>query len=180
MRIYLNDTLFCLVDVQEKLFPHIGNKKELEKTLPILVKGMKVLDVPIIVNEQYKKGIGETIEPLKELVSQYQSYEKTTFSGCQNDSILEALKASGKNNIVVAGIETHVCVLQTCIDLLENGFNVILVTNCSGSRKKLDHKMAIKRLVQAGVIPTTYESILFELTVDSKNPKFKEISSLIK
>ena len=69
MRIKIEDTLFCLVDVQEKLFQHIGNKDELLRTLPILVKGMKTLDVPIIVNEQYKKGIGETIEPLKELVN---------------------------------------------------------------------------------------------------------------
>ncbi|TLT01035.1 hydrolase [Aliarcobacter cibarius] len=180
MRINLNDTLFCLVDVQEKLFLHIGNKEKLEKNLPILIKGMKVLNVPIIVNEQYKKGIGETIEPLKTLVNKYKFYEKTTFSACQTEEILEIFKQSGKKNIVVAGIETHVCVLQTCIDLLENNFNVILVTNCCGSRKKLDHKMAIKRLIQAGAIPTTYESILFELTVDSKNPNFKEISSLIK
>ncbi|WP_418179379.1 hydrolase [Aliarcobacter lanthieri] len=180
MRIKLEDSLFCLVDVQEKLFPHIGNKDELERTLPILVRGMKVLNVPIIVNEQYKKGIGETIPALKELVEEYSSYEKTTFSGCQTTEILEAFKKSDKKNIIVAGIETHVCVLQTCIDLIENGFNVILVTNCSGSRTKLDHKMAIKRLVQAGVIPTTYESILFELTVDAKNPNFKAISSLIK
>ncbi|OCL87657.1 Isochorismatase family protein [Aliarcobacter thereius] len=180
MRIRLEDSLFCLVDVQEKLFPHIGNKEELERTLPILVKGMKVLGVPIIVNEQYKRGIGETILLLKELVSEYSSYEKTTFSACQTPDILNAIKTSGKKNIIVAGIETHVCVLQTCIDMIENGFNVILVTNCSGSRKKLDHKMAIKRLIQAGVIPTTYESILFELTLDSKNPNFKAISALIK
>lgn len=180
MRIRLEDSLFCLVDVQERLFPHIGNKEELERTLPILVRGMKVLNVPIIVNEQYKKGIGETIPVLKELVEEYTAYEKTTFSGCQTTEILTALKNSGKKNIIVAGIETHVCVLQTCIDLLENDFNVILVTNCSGSRSKLDHKMAIKRLVQAGVVPTTYESILFELTVDAKNPNFKAISSLIK
>ncbi|OCL83270.1 hydrolase [Arcobacter porcinus] len=180
MRIRLEDSLFCLIDVQEKLFPHIGNKEELERTLPILVKGMKVLDVPIIVNEQYKKGIGETIPLLKELVNEYANYEKTTFSGCQTPQILDALKSSGKKNIIVAGIETHVCVLQSCIDMLENGFNVILVTNCSGSRAKLDHKMGIKRLIQAGVIPTTYESILFELTLDSKNPNFKSISALIK
>lgn len=113
-------------------------------------------------------------------MTQRRSQEKTTFSGCQNSDILNAFKKSGKKNIVVAGIETHVCVLQTCIDLLENGFNVILVTNCCGSRTKLDHKMAIKRLIQAGAIPTTYESILFELTLDAKNPNFKEISSLIK
>ena len=180
MRVKIEDTLFCLVDVQEKLFPHIGNNQDLLRTLPILVKGFKTLQVPIVVNEQYKKGIGETIEPLKELVSEYTAYEKTTFSGCQTPQILEVLKNSGKKNIIVAGIETHVCVLQTCIDLIENGFNVILVTNCCGSRSKNDHKMAIKRLIQAGVVPTTYESILFELTLDAKNPNFKAISSLIK
>jgi len=180
MRINLEDTLFCLIDVQEKLFPHMRNKKKLLKTLPILIKGLKTLKAPIIVNEQYKKGIGETIPILQELVSEYTAYEKTTFSGCKTTEILTALKTSGKKNIIVAGIETHVCVLQTCIDLLENGFNVILVTDCCGSRKQQDHKMAIKRLIQAGVIPTTYESILFELTVDSKNPHFKAISALIK
>lgn len=180
MRVKLEDTLFCLVDVQEKLFPYIGNKDELLRTLPILVKGLKTLELPILVNEQYKKGIGDTIPELKELVSEYTAYEKTTFSGCQTPQILDAIKSSGKKNIIVAGIETHVCVLQTCIDLIENGFNVILVTNCCGSRTKIDHKMAIKRLVQTGVIPTTYESILFELTLDAKNPNFKAISSLIK
>lgn len=180
MRIDLKDTLFCLVDVQEKLFPHIGNKDELLRTLPILVKGLKTLEVPMIINEQYKKGIGDTIPELKELVSEYEAYEKTTFSSCQTENILEVFKKSNKKNIIVAGIETHVCVLQTCIDLLENGFNVILVTNCCGSRTKLDHKIAIKRLIQAGVVPTTYESILFELTLDAKNPNFKAISALIK
>jgi nicotinamidase-related amidase len=89
-------------------------------------------------------------------------------------------KNANKKVVIVAGIETHVCVLQTCIDLLENGFKVVLVTDCCSSRKENDTKFAIKRLIQAGVIPTTYESILFELTVDSKNPNFKEISSLIK
>ena len=180
MRIKAQDALFCLVDVQERLFPHIENKDELEKNLITLVKGLKVLDIPFIVNEQYKKGIGETIPSLKELVQNDSSFEKTTFSCCQNSDTLEAIKATNKKVVIVAGIETHVCVLQTCIDLLENGFKVVLVTDASGSRKKMDHKMAIKRLVQAGVIPTTYESILFELTVNSKNPCFKEISSLVK
>jgi len=141
---------------------------------------LKVLGVPFIVNEQYKKGIGETIPSLKELVETYSSYEKTTFSCCQNDETMKAIKNTNKKTVIVAGIETHVCVLQTCIDLLENGFKVVLVTDCCSSRKENDTKFAIKRLIQAGVIPTTYESILFELTLDAKNPCFKEISSLVK
>ena len=180
MRIKVTDSIFVQVDIQERLFPHIANKEELEKNLLTLVKGLKVLGVPFIVNEQYKKGIGETIASLKELTDDYPHFEKTTFSCCGNNEGLEAIKKTGKKTVIVAGIETHVCVLQTCIDLLENGFKVVLVTDCCSSRKENDTKFAIKRLIQAGVIPTTYESILFELTLDAKHPCFKEISSLVK
>ena len=93
---------------------------------------------------------------------------------------MDAIKAANKKVVIVAGIETHVCVLQTCIDLLEAGLQPVLVTDCVTSRKQKDTDMAIQRLVQAGVIPTTYESLLFELTVNAKNPVFKEISSLVK
>ena len=180
MRIKAEDSLFCLVDVQDKLYPHVTNKDEVEKNLITLVKGLKVLSIPFIVNEQYKKGIGETIPSLKELVQDYPHFEKTTFSCCQNEPTMEAITAADKKVVIVAGIETHVCVLQTCLDLLEGGYEVVLVTDCCTSRKQNDTDVAITRLVQAGVIPTTYESLLFELTVNAKNPVFKEISSLVK
>lgn len=106
--------------------------------------------------------------------------KKTTFSCCGNTDGLDAIKALGKKQIIVAGIETHVCVLQTCLDLLEEGFQVILVTDCCSSRKQSDKEVAITRLVQAGAIPATYEMILFELTINAKHPKFKEISGLVK
>jgi hypothetical protein len=92
MRIYVEDTLFCLVDVQDKLYPHVTNKDEVEKNLVTLVKGLKVLSVPFIVNEQYKKGIGETIPSIKELVEEYPHFEKTTFSCCKNEPTMEHLK----------------------------------------------------------------------------------------
>ena len=180
MRIKAEDSLFCLVDVQERLYPHVTNKDEIEKNLITLVKGLKVLSIPFIVNEQYKKGIGETIPSLKELVQDYPHFEKTTFSCCQNEPTMEAITAADKKVVIVAGIETHVCVLQTCIYLLEAWLEVVIVTDCCTSRKQNDTDMAIKRLVQAGVIPTTYESLLFELTLNAKNPCFKEISSLVK
>lgn len=180
MRINVEDSLFCLVDVQERLFPHVTNNEEIEKKLITLIQGLKVLEVPFIVNEQYKKGIGETIPSLKELVNEYPHFEKTTFSCCKNEPTMEAIKSTGKKNVIVAGIETHVCVLQTCIDLLEAGLQPVLVTDCVTSRKQKDTDMALERLIQAGVVPTTYESILFELTVNAKNPAFKTISSLVK
>lgn len=180
MRINVEDTVFCLVDVQDRLYPFMTNKDEVEKNLVTLISGLKLHEVPFIVNEQYKKGIGETIPSVRELVEEYPHFEKLTFSCCKNEPTLEAIKATNKKVVIVAGIETHVCVLQTCIDLLEEGLQPVLVTDCCTSRKQNDTDVAIQRLIQAGVIPTTYESLLFELTVNSKHPKFKEISKLVK
>lgn len=180
MRIRVEETVFCLVDVQERLFPHMTGKEALEQNLLTLVKGLEVHGVPFIINEQYKKGIGETIPALREVVDSYPHFEKTTFSCCGNEETMEAIKAAGKKYVIVAGIETHVCVLQTCLDLLEAGLQPVLVTDCCSSRKLSDTIMAFERLIHAGVIPTTYESLLFELTVNAKNPVFKQISQLVK
>jgi nicotinamidase-related amidase len=180
MKIKAQECVYVQVDVQERLFPHIQQNQELEKNLLTLVKGLKLHNIPIIVNEQYKKGIGETIPSLKELTIEYPHFEKTTFSCCGQDEGLAAIKATGKKFVILAGIETHVCVLQTALDLLEEGLQPVLVTDCVNSRKQKDKDTAIQRLVQAGVIPTTYESLLFELTVNAKHPVFKEISKLVK
>jgi len=180
MRINAQDCVFVQVDVQERLFPHIADNEELENNLIVLIKGLKLHEIPIIVNEQYKKGIGETIQSLRELTDDYPHFEKTTFSCCGNEDGLAAIKATGKKIVILAGIETHVCVLQTALDLLAEGLQPVLVTDCVNSRKAKDKDMAIQRLIQAGVIPTTYESLLFELTVNAKHPVFKEISKLVK
>ena len=179
-RINLEDCIFVQVDVQERLFPFISNNEELEKNLITLVKGLQLLEVPMIINEQYKKGIGETIPSLRELTDTYPHFEKTTFSCCGQEEGLAAIKNSGKKIVILAGIETHVCVLQTALDLLEEGLQPVLVTDCVNSRKQKDKDMAIQRMIQAGVIPTTYESLLFELTVNAKHPSFKEVSKLVK
>lgn len=180
MKIKAQDCVFVQVDIQERLFPHIKDNQELEENLLILIKGLKLHEIPIIVNEQYKKGIGETIPSIRELTDDYPHFEKTTFSCCGQDESLAAIKATGKKFVILAGIETHVCVLQTALDLLEEGLQPVLVTDCVNSRRQKDKDMAITRLVQAGVIPTTYESLLFELTVNAKHPVFKEISKLVK
>lgn len=180
MRINVEDAAFCLVDVQERLFPHMANKEVIEKNLVTLIKGLRLHNLPFIINEQYKKGIGETIPALKELVESDPHFEKTMFSCCKNEPTMQAIQATGKKVVIVAGIETHVCVMQTCLDLLEAGLQPVLVTDCVSSRAEYNTVMAIERMVQAGVIPTTYESILFELTLNAKNPVFKEISALVK
>lgn len=180
MKINVNDCLFCLVDVQEKLFPHVKNKDIIEHNLGILIKGLKLHNVPFIINVQYKKGLGETISSLKELILDDDHFEKTSFSICGNEDTLSKIKEHNKKFVIVAGIETHVCVLQTCLDLLDEGFTPIIVCDCVSARSEFNNIMAIERLVQAGVIPTTYESLLFELTVHSKHEVFKQISALVK
>ena len=134
----------------------------------------------MIVTQQYTKGIGETVDEIKEAVGEFTPYEKVTFSCMETEEIKNAIVNSGKKTVIVCGTEAHICVLQTMIQLKEMGYNVVYVENCSGSRKDHDKKMALKRAMAEGIIPTTYEALLFELTETAKNPVFKTISNLIK
>lgn len=180
MRIDSNNTLCVIVDIQEKLFPHINDNKELLEKILKLINGLKLLKIPFILNEQYPKGIGHTLPQIQELLSEETPYEKVTFSCCKTEKTMDAIKEKNKQFIIVFGIEAHICVLQTVLDLLEVGLTPILVTDCIDSRKKNDKEVAIQRMIQAGVIPTTYESLLFELCESAKNEVFKEISKIVK
>ncbi|WP_024953800.1 hydrolase [Sulfurospirillum arcachonense] len=180
MRIDLQQTQALVVDIQEKIFPHISNNELLLKNTLKLIKGLKILQVPFILNEQYPQGIGYTIEPIKELLKNEIAYEKFTFSCCKTDTTMNVIKQNKKKFVIVFGIEAHVCVLQSVLDLLEHGFIPVLVTDCINSRNSNDKTVAIQRMIQAGAIPTTYESILFELCLSSKNEIFKELSAVVK
>ena len=120
MRINVEESLFCLVDVQERLYPHMTNMQEIEKNLVTLVKGLKALEVPFIVNEQYKKGIGETIPALRELVDSDPHFEKTTFSCCANEPTMDAIKSAGKKVIIVAITELY-CSLEVTQSVTKTG-----------------------------------------------------------
>ncbi|PID48035.1 MAG: hydrolase [Proteobacteria bacterium] len=174
------NSLAVVVDIQEKLLPHIHQKDEILKNTNILVEGLKIFDIPFILNEQYPQGLGNTIEELRSKLENVQSLEKTCFSCCANEQTREKIIKSKKTTAIVFGIETHICVLQTCLDLIANNISPVLVVDCCGSRKKQDKDLAVQRMVQAGVIPTSYEALLFELCKSSKHPNFKEISKLVK
>ncbi len=176
----VNNTLVMLVDVQERLLPHMHDADALLARMEILLKGCKALDLPILVNEQYKKGLGEIVEPLRNILGEYSGLEKTSFSCCKNGETMEVLCGYEQEYVVLFGIETHICVLQTALDLLEKGKKPVVVMDCVGSRKPYDTKVAFARMVQAGVIPTTYESVLFELLEGARHEAFKTISGLIK
>ena len=180
MRIIKENSIAVIIDVQDRLFPHIYENIALERNLGIFVKGLKILDIPIIVTEQYSKGLGYTIPSIKSILPEYQAIEKTCFSCCDEQVFRKSLLDSGKKYVIIAGIESHVCVMQTVNDLIEIGLQPVVIEDCVSSRNLNDKKISIKRMQQEGAIISTYESILFELCRISGTDKFKEISKLVK
>lgn len=180
MRICLEDTFLLVVDVQERLTPHITNAEQVISRIKRVISGVQALHLPIIVNEQYRKGLGETVAELQAILAKAPHYEKVTFSACDDDKTRQAMEATGRKNVVICGIETHVCILQSALDLLTLGYQPIIVCDAVGSRFTSDHDSALARLSQAGAILTSSESILFELCRSSKAEAFKTISQLVK
>lgn len=181
MRISKETTVALLVDVQDKLFPHIKDSEQLAEKLQIICQGLLKLQIPIITTEQYTKGLGVTIEPLRMVLNEkYQPIEKMSFSCLGELSIREKLHELQPQHVILIGIEAHVCVLQTAIDLQEIGCQSVMVTDCIGSRNETDKVMAFERAKHEGVILSTYEAILLELCEVAGTPVFKSISKIIK
>lgn len=180
MRILTEHTLGLVIDIQERLLPHIHEHKQVLKNVEILLEGLRVLEIPVLVTEQYRKGLGETVSEVTEKLMKFEPKEKMSFSCCDDDLFMNELKSKKRNNIIICGIEAHVCVLQTTIDLLKKGYQPVIIEDCTSSRKSNDKKIAIERMRQEGAIISSYESILFELTRVSGNEKFKAISNLVK
>ena len=180
MRFHKENVAGVLIDVQERLFPHIHDHQNLAKRLSILIQGLKILDVPLLVTEQYVKGLGNTIAELSPHIEGIKRFEKMTFSCCGNEDFMEALIRTRKREMILFGIEAHVCVQQTYLDLLNRGLTVVIVADCISSRKQYDKEIALERMRQEGARITTTEAILFELCKESGNETFKQISKLIK
>ena len=175
-----DDAIFVAIDFQEKLMPAMADKEELEKKIVKLASGMKVLGIPTIVTQQYTKGLGATIPSVAEALGEFTPIDKTTFSCLKNEEFVSQLESLDRGTVILAGIEAHICVEQTAIQLLEDGYEVALVTDCIQSRDPRNKDIAIERMIQAGVIPTSFESVLYELLGGAKAPEFKAISALVK
>ncbi len=180
MRILAEDSIGLIIDMQERLYPLITGHDQITKNTGILIEGLKALGIKIMVTEQYTRGLGFTIEPLKGLLHSIEFIEKQAFSCCDEPRFYEDLALTNPKWVIVAGIESHVCVLQTVIDLLANGFRPVVVEDCVGSRRPNDKTMAIGRMRAEGATITTYESLLFELLRFSGTDVFKKISKLVK
>ena len=180
MRLEKEQCAAFIVDVQERLFPHMESKEQLEKGLVILIKGLKHLGVNLVVTQQYTKGLGNTIHSVATALESYAHIEKISFSCCDEPACENTLRQIDKKLIIVAGIEAHVCILQTVIDLIQRGIMPVLVEDCTASRREKDKRVAVERMRAAGAIVTTYESLLFELCRFAGNDTFRAISRLVK
>lgn len=176
-RLKVEDTALLVVDIQEKLLPKIMQAGEVLRNASFLVNAAKVLGVPVIATEQYPKGLGPTVEPIRGLLTTV--WEKKTFSAVAEGGALDFLKSDARIKVVVAGIEAHICVMQTVLDLLNQGFHVFVCVDAVSSRYAIDVKIALKRMQQAGAILVTAETCVYEWLETAANPAFREISTMV-
>lgn len=167
-----------IIDVQEKLVPVIVDNGRLIWNIGRLVEAAQRLDVPVFVTEQYPQGLGNTVEPLRSRLPA--AVEKTRFSCGQCQTLIDGLRVDGRFQVVIAGIESHVCVTQSALDLAAKGFRVFVVEDAVSSRSSTTHRVAMRRMEALGVTLLPTESAIFEWCEDAADSQFKAISSLVR
>jgi len=175
------NTAFMLIDYQGRLAQVMHEREQLHDNLVTLIKGLNVLNIPIIWVEQYPKGLGETKESVKKLlIENNEPIAKMDFSACAHEDVQSLMKDVNREKYIVAGIEAHVCVYQTVKQLLKADKHVEFVQDCISSRTKMNKEIAIQKMQRLGAYSTSVEMVLFELLGTAEHPNFKEISTLIK
>jgi len=180
MKIKKEDAVCLVIDVQEKLVPAIHNQEEVVKKTIQLLNGLKTLDCPVIFTQQYTKGLGMTVPEIVETQENFQYIEKITYSCLDTEEVKETLKKLGKKTVIIAGLETHICVMQTVRDLIADGYQVYLAADCISSRTAFNYQVGMERMKQEGAVISSVESVLFEMLVKAGTPEFKTISKIIK
>lgn len=175
-----SEACLLVVDVQERFRSIIENFDQMAGTCVKLVRTFRALDRPVLVTEQYPKGLGKTVTELADLLGDTRAVEKTCFSSCGPDAIAARLGEVGGRHVVVCGIEAHVCVSQTVHDLLQMGWLPHVIVDAVSSRRSLDREQALRKMESSGAVLTTAEAAAFELMRESNHPRFKEIQSFFK
>lgn len=174
-----DDAVLMVVDIQERLVPVMRYGKKVIENTHILIAIAKELEIPIIVTEQYPKGLGKTVPELRNDLEENLTYDKITFSA-YTDEVASSLEKLGRKKIILVGMETHVCVFQTVRDLISRGFQVYLVQDAVCSRTKENHKNGISQMSHMGAVVTNTETVFFDLLKKAGTPQFKKLSKLIK
>jgi nicotinamidase-related amidase len=178
-----DDSILVVIDVQTKLTSAMPVKvlARLQRYTGLLIKSANLLQIPVIITEQYPNGLGHIEPELNKLLSNdTRRFEKTTFSCVKSEGFIQELNSSKKKQIILTGMEAHVCVLQTAMDLINEDYSVIVVADAICSRSRENYENALERMQQAGASITNAESVIFEWVKDAKHPQFKKIQSLIR
>ena len=178
--ISLDNSALLIIDVQEKLLPLIRENLKLVKKINILLNIFSKLKLPILLSEQYPIGLGKTVSAINVNYTKVLKNEKTTFSCWKNIEFKKNLSKISKKQIILCGTETHICVLQTSLDLVNNSFEVFVAEDAVNSRNKKSHLLGIERMRSSGINIVSVEMVLFELLGNSKHKDFKELSKLIR
>jgi len=176
----IDNTALAIIDVQGKLASLVHHKEQLYRNLQILIQGAKILQIPVWWLEQYPEGLGPTIPEIADLLTGQEPLPKLYFSACGQELFREELRASGRRQILLAGIEIHVCVYQTSRDLLDQGFHVEVVRDAVSSRTPENKQIGLERISREGAAITSVEMVLFELLRTAAVPQFKQIARLVK
>ena len=174
------NALLLVVDMQERILPQINDSANLTKNAIILIQCCKIINLPVLVTEQYPEGIGPTAAALSAHLGQCPIICKRTFSCCREPLFMKALEETGRNQIIIIGIETHVCIYQTSADLLQKGYAVQVVHDAVGSRTTANKEIGLARMRAKGADITSVESAVFGLLETSACAEFKQILRLIK
>ena len=178
MRIRREKAALVVVDIQEKLLPAIFEKERLVENGVRLIKGAVILGVPVFATEQYPKGLGSTVPEIVSACKDFVALDKVSFSACGAAGFSEALR--NLTDVILCGMETHVCVLQTALDLVEAGCAVFVVADAISSRTVVNHQIGLARMREAGAVIVTTEMVLFELLGKAGTAEFKQILELVK
>lgn len=174
-----NNTAVIIVDIQERLSPAIHNTDQLTNDCVKLLSGAELLGLPVFATEQYPKGLGPTVEPLRRFLSDVGTFEKKEFTFA-TEAILQALAGHDIEHVIVLGMETHICVFQGVRALLHEGYEVYLPVECVGSRTQANKDNALAQLEKMGAHITNLETVLYDLIGTADHEHFRAISSLIK
>lgn len=180
LRLQRLSTGLLVIDFQERLVPAIFAKERVVANALRLIRGAQVMGLPVFATEQYRKGLGATVPEIAEAMTGVAPIEKTAFSACGAPGLTEALRARGVTDVLMTGIEAHVCVCQTALDLLALGFRPFVVADATSSRTAENHQAGVARMRQAGATVVSTEMALFELIERAGTEEFKQILPLVR
>lgn len=176
-----NDSILVVVDVQERMMPVIDRADAVSAEVTRLIKGFRALELPMLVTEQYSKGLGHTITSVRDALGEwYRPIEKMSFSAALELHFMQQLEGAHRNHVYLCGVEAHVCVYQTARDLAMMGWDVEIVADAVGSRVDANRQLALNRLARHGVELTSVEMALFDLMKQADVPEFKSVSTIVK